>query len=149
EVALASRDLASQGKPLEAAIATLEAHGDELNAAYARYIEVRRLLLIGRIEAAERLLAKLDPAQFPPVLKTAHHLVIAGIAMRRTQAKVAREALASSVRAAYNAGIPALMAEVQNAMLMLDTPVARLIANGSERPLFLDDAEALFASKTL
>jgi transcription initiation factor IIE alpha subunit len=41
------------------------------------------------------------------------------------------------------------MAEVQNAMLMLDTPVARLISNGSERALFLEDAEALFASKTL
>ena len=32
---------------------------------------------------------------------------------------------------------------------MLDTPVARLVAGGEERPLLLDDVEALFASKTL
>src|SRR3984957_12116891 len=47
EVALAARDLSWPVKPLEVARATLEAHGDRLNAAHARYLQVRRLLLIG------------------------------------------------------------------------------------------------------
>ena len=54
-----------------------------LNAAHARYLEVRRLLLIGHLDEAERLLAELDPAPLPPALRTAHELVVAGIAMRR------------------------------------------------------------------
>src|SRR3981189_2184678 len=64
EIALVSRDLGWPGKALDAARATLEAHGDRVNAAHARYLEVRRLLLIGRLDLAERTLAELDPA--PP-----------------------------------------------------------------------------------
>ena len=64
EVALVSRDLGWPAKALDAARATLEEHGDRANAAYARYLEVRRLLLIGRLEEAERTLAELDPAPF-------------------------------------------------------------------------------------
>src|SRR5213080_3340094 len=48
EIALVSRDLGWPAKTLDAARATLEAHGDRVNAAYARYLEIRRLLLIGR-----------------------------------------------------------------------------------------------------
>src|SRR6202790_1459024 len=83
EIALASRDLGWPVKSLDAARAILEAHGDRLNAAHARYLEVRRLLLIGRLDEAERVLAVLDPAPFPPASRTAHELVVAGIAMRR------------------------------------------------------------------
>src|ERR1044071_118538 len=45
EIALVSRDLGWPAKALDAARATLEEHGDRLNAAHARYLEVRRLLL--------------------------------------------------------------------------------------------------------
>ena len=47
EIALASRDLGRAAKMLEAARATLEAHGDRVNAAYARYLDARRLVLTG------------------------------------------------------------------------------------------------------
>src|SRR6516162_1676149 len=50
EVALASRDLSWPAKMLDAARATLEQHGDRLNAAFARYLAVRRLLLIGHLD---------------------------------------------------------------------------------------------------
>src|SRR3979490_914781 len=63
EIALVSRDLGWAAKALDAARATLEAHGDRVNAAHARYLEVRRLLLIGRIDEAERTLAKLPPSR--------------------------------------------------------------------------------------
>src|SRR4026208_2503343 len=48
----ASRDPGWPEKALEAARATLEEHGDRVNAAHARYLQVRRLLLIGRLDEA-------------------------------------------------------------------------------------------------
>jgi hypothetical protein len=149
EIAFASRDLGWPAKTLDAARATLEAHGDRVNAAHARYLEVRRHLLTGRLDEAEQALAKLDPTPFPPALRVAHELVVAGIAMRRLQAKTARAALARAERAAHQAGIPALTAEVESASLILNTPAARLIARGEERLVLLDDVEALLASKAL
>ena len=146
EIALVSRDLGWPAKALDAARATLEAHGDRVNAAHARHLEVRRLVLIGRIDEAERSLAGLDPAPFPPASRAAHELVVAGIAMRRLRTKAARAALARAGRAAQLAGIPALTAEVESAGLVLNTPAARLIAKGEERPLLLEEVEALFAS---
>ena len=147
EIALVSRDLSWPAKVLDAARTTLEEHGDRVNAAHARYLAVRRLLLIGRIDEAERGLAELDPAPFPPALKTAHELVLAGIAIRRLRTTAAHAALTRAERAARHACIPALTAEVENAFLVLNTPAARLIARGEERPLLLEEIEALLASK--
>src|SRR5438309_1330323 len=149
EIALVSRDLGWPAQAVDAARATLEEHGDRVNAAHARYLEVRRLRLIGRIDEAERTLAELDPALFPPASRTAHELVVAGIAMRRLRTKAARAALARAERAARHARIPALTAEVESAFLVLNTPAALLIASGEERPLLLEGVEALLASKAL
>jgi hypothetical protein len=149
EIALVSRDLGWPPKALDAARATLEAHGDRINAAHARHLAVRRLLLIGRLDEAERMLAGPDPAPLPPALQAAHELAVAGIAMRRLRTKTARAALARAGRAARDANIPALVAEVESASLVLDTPAARLIARGAERSLLLEDVEALMASKAL
>ena len=149
EIALVSRDLGWPAKALDAARATLEAHGDRVNAAHARYLEVRRLLLIGRLNEAEHALAGLDPTPFPPASRAAHELVVAGIAMRRLRTKPARAALVRAERAARDAGIPALTAEVESACVMLNTPAARLIARGEQRLLLLEEVEALQASKAL
>ena len=147
EIALVSRELGWPAKALDAARATLEEHGDRVNAAHARYLEVRRLLLIGRLDEAERRLAELDPAPLPPASRTAHELVVAGIAVRRLRTKAARAALVRAEGAARAAGIPALTAEVESACLVLNTPAARLIASGKERLLLLQEVEALLASK--
>jgi hypothetical protein len=149
EVALAARDLAWPEKSLAAARSVLEGHGDRANAAHARQLEIRRLLLIGRLDEAERKLAELDPAPLPPALLAAHELATAGIAMRRLRAKPARLALARAERAARRAGIPALAAEVESAVRLLQAPAARLVANGATRPLPLAEVEALLASKAL
>jgi hypothetical protein len=149
EIALASRDLGWSAKALDSARATLEAHGDRMNAAHARYLEVRRLVLIGRLDEAERKLAELDPAPLPPATRTAHELVVFGVAIRRLRTKAARDALTRAEHAARRAGIPALAAEVESAALVLSTPAARLIASGEERPLLLHEVEAVLASKTL
>src|SRR4029079_9711660 len=113
EIAFVSRDLGSPAEALAAARATLEACGDRVNAAQARVLEVRRLLLIGRVDEAERTLAGLDPAPLPPASRAAQELVVAGIAIRRLRTKAARAALARAKRAAHRAGIPALAAEVE------------------------------------
>jgi hypothetical protein len=147
EVALAARDLGWPAKALDAARAMLEAHGDRANAAHARYLEARRLLLIGRIDEAERTLGELDAAPSPPAARTVHELVVAGIALRRLRTKAARGALVRAEQAARRAGIPALTAEVDSALAVLTAPAARLIVKGEERLLRLEDVEALLASQ--
>jgi DNA-binding transcriptional ArsR family regulator len=149
EIALVSRDLGWPAKALDAARATLEEHGDSVNAAHARNLEVRRLLLIGRLDEAERALAELDPTPLPHTSRVAHELVVAGIAIRRLQTKAARAALVRAEHAAREADIPALTAEVERASLVMNTPAARLIARGEERPLLLEEVEALLASGAL
>lgn len=149
EIALVSRDLSWPAKALEAARVTLEENGDRVNAAYARYLAVRRLLLIGRLDEAEDGLAELDPAPLPPALTAAYELVLAGIALRRIRTGAARLALERAERAASHAAIPALMAEVESASLLLGRPAARRIARGTEQSLLLGEVEALLASKAL
>jgi hypothetical protein len=143
EIALVSRDLGWPPKALDAARATLEKHGDWVNAAHARHLEIRRLLLIGRLDEAERALAGLDPTPFPAASRAAHELVVAGIAMRRIRATVARAALDRAELAARDAGVPALLAEVERASLVLNTPAARLIGRGGARQLLLEDVESV------
>jgi len=149
EVALASRDLGFPEKALETARATLAAHDDHVNAAHAQCLTIRRLLLIGRLDQAERKLAELGSATLPPALQAARALMLAGIAMRRLESGAARAALVRAGEAARRAAIPALTAEVESAWLHLNTPAARLIAHGDVRPLLLEDVEALLASQTL
>jgi hypothetical protein len=149
EIALAARDLAWPAKALDTARATLESHGDRLNAAHARYLVIRRLLLLGRLDEAAAALAALDAARAPPALRAMHGLALAGIAMRRLQAKSARAALERAAQAAHAARIPALMAEVAGAIEALRAPAARLIARGTERLLSLEELEEVLASDAL
>ncbi|HEY1328623.1 MAG TPA: helix-turn-helix domain-containing protein [Casimicrobiaceae bacterium] len=149
EIALVSRDLAWPAKALEVARATLEAHGDVANGAHARHLDVRRLLLVGRLDEAERALSHLDPASLPPASRAMHELAIAGIALRRVHASRARVAIARAARAARQSGIAALVAEVETARRVLDQPAARLVARGDEKLLRLQDVEALFGSGAL
>ena len=149
EIALASRDLNWPAASLDAARATLKAHGDAVNAAHAQYLQVRRLVLIGHLDDAEEDLVAIDPALLPPALRAAHELIVAGIAIRRLRTTHARHALARAEEAARRAGIPALNAEVEHASRMLRAPAARLIAQGRQRLLGLEEVEALFASPSL
>jgi hypothetical protein len=149
EIALASRELLWPTRALEAARVTLERAGDSLNAAHARSLQVRRLLLLGHLDEAERALDQLDPTTFPAASRANHELLVAGIAMRRLDTRMARAALDRAEEAAHQAGIPALSAEVANARSVLDKPAARLLSQGEERVLRLSDVAALQASKAL
>jgi hypothetical protein len=149
EIALVSRDLGWPTKTLDAARVALERHGDWVNAAHARHLQVRRLLLIGRISEAEAKLITLDPAPLPPAWRAAHELAVAGIAMRRLRTHEARDALARATRAAHEAAIPALTAEVEGMSHTLRAPAARLITHDNIRLLRLDEVEALLKSDAL
>jgi hypothetical protein len=146
EIALASRDLGFASAALEAARATLAAQGDAVNAAHAGLIAARRLLLLGRLAAAARELAMLDPGALPPALRAAYELAVAGIAMRRLTMAPARAALARAHAAAGAAGIAALLAEVDAAERLLAAPAARRIGPDGERLLTLAEAEELLAA---
>ena len=148
EIALVSRELGYPAKALETARGILERYGDWANAAHARHLEVRRLLLIGRLDEAERMLTTPFPVLLPS-LRAAHELIVAGIAIRRLQTKAARAALTRAEDAAREANIPALTAEIESASHVISTPAARLIAGGGERLLSLEEVEALLASRTV
>lgn len=149
EIALVSRDLTNPAISLPAAQAALATHGDGANAAHAGYLEARRLLLIGRLDAAEAMLTALDAAALPQASRPGYWLAAAGIAMRRIRAAPARTALDRARDAAVAARIPALEAEVERALHMLEAPAARLISRDGERDLALSEVEELLASDTL
>lgn len=149
EIALVSRDLGRPQEALHAAWSTLETHGDTANAAHARNLAARRLLLVGRLDEAERLLAGFDPAPLAPASRAAYELTLAGAAIRRIRTAQARAAFARAAQAARKAGIPALSAEVELAARVLNTPAARTIAHGVERLVLLQEVEALLDSGIL
>lgn len=149
EIAFVSRDLGWSESALEQARSVLQAAGDGANAAHARHLQVRRLLLQGRLDEAEAALAAVDPSALPPALRAGHELIAAGIAMRRIRAAEARAALDRAAEAARASGIVPLVAEVESAAAQLAVPVARVVGEGDDRPVRLDEVEALLASGAL
>ena len=118
-----------------------------VNAAHARYLEVRRLLLIGRLDDAERVLAGSMRRRCRRRCRPRTRSSVAGIAMRRVRAKAARAALGAPRSAARRARHPRADAPKSRARRqLLDAPAARLVARGEERTLRLDEVEALLAS---
>jgi tetratricopeptide (TPR) repeat protein len=149
EIALVSRDLGWPMKPLDAAYQALSRHGDHANAAHARYLKARWLLLIGRLDEAERLLASLDSAHLSMASRASFELVNAGIAMRRLRLKEAGRALEHAGSIARKARIPSLIAEIEGVAQNLEIPAARAIAGDHERVMRLGDIEALMGSGVL
>lgn len=149
EVALASRELNWPIAPLEQAAQVLHSHGDRLNAAHARYLLIRRALLIGQFDQAHAALAELEPESLPAPLRAVHWLIASGIAVRRLQAGEARSALRKAAEAAAASGIPALRAEVDQAARALEAPAARQVGHQHTRLLSLDEVESLLHSGAL
>lgn len=149
EVALALRDFGGAPRTLAAATAVLEARDDRANAKHARLIALRRLLLLGRLDAAAAVLAELDGASLPPALLALAELAAAELAWRSLRTAAARQALARAAAAAARARVPALQAEVAEARAALERPAARRWQAGAEQPLRLHDVEALRDSGAL
>ena len=149
EIALVSRDLTWPVQSLDAARAALERRGDRINAAHAACLVARRLLLIGRIDDAERVLARVEPAPLSPASRAGYELAMAGVAIRRLRTRAARDALGRAAYAARATGSAALQAEVESVALLMTQPAARGISRGHERTLLLEDVETLLVSDTL
>ncbi len=149
EVALAMRDLGGSPRPLAAASTTLEACADHPNAVQARLIAARRFLLLGRLEEAEAVLAHLDVRGLPASLAAVAELAAAELALRSLRVGPAQAALARAHQAAWQARVPALLAEVAEAQAALDRPSARRLCDGGEQTLRLPEVAALLASDAL
>jgi len=149
EVAMAMRDLGGTPRALAAAAATLEAHDDFANARQARLIAARRLLLLGRLDEAAAALALLDGQALSPPLAAVAELTAAELALRSLRIGPARASLARAHEAAGRARVPALAAEVAEALAALDRPAARRLFPGGEQALRLDEVADLLASNAL
>ena len=149
EVALASRDLQWPTRALDEARRTFGALGDHDNGLHAALLQIRRLLLLGRVTEAGDALDELDLRAAPAMLTARGELVAFEIALRRGHAAPAQAALARARAAADRSGIDPLCAEVERAERTLALPVARLIARGEERPLVLAEVETVLASQHL
>jgi len=149
EVALAMRDFRGAPRALAQAATALEARADRANALQARLIAVRRLLLLGRLNEAKAALARIDVNGVAPSLLAVAELAAAEMALRSLNTRLARAALTRARQAAERARVPALLAEVAEAIAALDRPAARRVEDGQERPLRLEDVEALHASGAL
>lgn len=149
EIALLLRDLGGTLRTLQEAHAGLDAYGDRTNAAHAGYLEARHLLLIGRLDEAERVLDAIDTGQLPRVSQVGYELVRAGIAIRQVKTGPARAALERARLGAEAARIPSLQAEVEQAVQAFHAPTARLVGRDVERLLLLEEVERLFASEML
>jgi len=149
EVALASRDLRWPTHALDEARRTFSALGDHDNGLHAALLQIRRLLLLGRVNEAGDALAKLDLRAAPAMLTARGELVAFEIALRRGRTAPAEAALARARAAADQSRIDPLRAEVERAESTLALPVARLIKAGKERPLVFAEVEKVLASPHL
>jgi DNA-binding transcriptional ArsR family regulator len=149
EVALAARDLAFPRRALAEALRTFVASGDRENEAHARLLQLRQLLLLGRIDEAAAACAALELGAAPARLAAVAALVTFELALRRGRAAQAREALGRAREAAARSGIGALRAEVEQAGRTLALPAARLVTAGEARPMTLAEVEAVLASPDL
>ena len=149
EVALASRDLRWPTHALDEARRTFGTLGDHDNGLHAALLQIRRLLLLGRVTEAGDALSKLDLGAAPAMLTARGELVAFEIALRRGHTAPARAALARARAAADHSGIDPLCAEVDQAARTLALPAARLIAGGEERSLVLAEVETVLASQHL
>ncbi|HZW88268.1 MAG TPA: helix-turn-helix domain-containing protein, partial [Myxococcaceae bacterium] len=148
EVAFAARDLGWPSRALGEALRIFVAHGDRENAGHTRLLQVRLLLLLGRVDEAEGALATLG-SDLPARLAAIAALVEFEIALRRGRPGAAMEALGQAREAAVRSGIPALVAEVDHAGRALVLPAARLVVAGESRPLRVIEVAELLASSDL
>ncbi len=82
EVELAMRDL-TRPTDLAPAIDELERAGDARNAAWARLVEARRSIVLGRLDQAELSLSRVPARELPPLVLAVRSLTELEVALRR------------------------------------------------------------------
>jgi len=149
EVALAMRDLGGTHRSLQAAASLLAERADFPNAMLARLIVARRLLLLGKLDAAALALQDAPLPHVPARLTAVHALTTAELALRTLRIADAHTALAQAQTAAATADVPALSAEVRSLRETMGRPAARRWHCDGEQMLSLAEAATLLHSDTL
>lgn len=149
EVALASRDLSWPTRGLEEARRTFESSSDTHNRLYAALLQIRRLLLLGRVAEATMAYDTLDLRAAPAMLRARGELVAFELSLRKGHAAPARAAVLRARTAAKRAALIALSAEVDRAEHTLNLPVARLVSGAQKQALTLAEVEVLLTSQCL
>jgi hypothetical protein len=149
EVALACRDLAAAGRGFASARAALERLGDTDNASFVRLQEARRMILLGDLRGAERVLGTFGGRRLPARTVAVAELIGAELALRRPSPREAHAALDRARTAARFAKLPALISEVDRIAKELAAPVARLAGHEGEQNVTLDDVEEILESGAL
>ncbi len=149
EVALAMRDLSGTPRSLHDAATLLAAHGDFPNAMLARLLIARRLLLLGKLDAAAQALHDAPSPNVPARNVAVYSLIVAELALLTLRVADARHALARARAAALAAAVPALTAEIASLNDALGRPAARQWQAAGERTLSLDDVVTLLNSDAL
>ncbi|MGC7406100.1 helix-turn-helix domain-containing protein [Pandoraea pneumonica] len=151
EIALAMRDFSGSLRALQTAAATLDTHADAANAMLARLVMARRLLLLGRLDAAAQALHDIavQSAPVPARLVAVFELIATEFALRALRIDDAHAAMARAQSAADAANVPALTAELAQVRTVLSRPVARLWHPDTEQVLRLDDVAHLLKSGAL
>lgn len=149
EVALAMRDFSGTSRTLASAIIVLDARGDRHNAAQARLLIARRHLLLGRLEEARRALGGPRVKGLSPAIMALIELAEAELCLRALELAPGRAALGRARRAAEQAGVPALLAEVLEAQAVFARPAARRTSAEGEQPLSLDEVARTLNSQAL
>lgn len=149
ELALAMRDLDEPPRGLALALAALDAHADQSNAAWARLITARRYLLLGHLGQAKAEVASLNTRGLPPPLAAVGELITAELALRALDIGSAKAAFARALAAAHRSRLPALLAEIANAQASLDRTAAQRLFADREQELRLDEVAALLATNVL
>ena len=147
DVALAMRDPDWPDETLESTRQALLRHGDLANAAHARLLHARRLLL-GRADDAAVAIAGWDQAPLPAAARAVHALAAAGIALRRLQAEPARLALAQARRRA-RIRYRRAASRGRCAVAPAGGPGGQADPPRRAAPARLDEVEALMASDAL
>jgi hypothetical protein len=146
EIALAARDLEAAGRLLEAAEAALAA--DRTNRVFVRFLRVRRLLLLGRVDEA-RALAAIDVRGAPPRLRALGELLRADIAAKRLRTLEADAAIARARMAARAAALLPLIEQIERVASEVAAPVARIVRDRKVAPATLADVASLERDKAL
>lgn len=149
EISLELRELEDAAVGLEAAHRVLTAKGDHPNALFARLLEVRRLMLLGRVNDASSLLSVTNFAGAPARLTTLGALAAADLEARALNYAGVQRALHQARSAAARSRVPALAAELQRFEQRLETPIARWIRSSQVQLLYLRDLPNVIEHRAL
>ena len=148
EVALAERDLPRAGRLLDRAERALR-RGDTTDLAHVRLLQARRILLLGRVDAAAATLATLTSLRAPLPTQALAAALAGEIALRRRRVHDAAAAFAAARALAARTGLPNLAAEIERASAALAQPAARLATRAGTPPCTLAELVALGADDAL